>query len=262
MTLLILFVVALVAGFIDAIAGGGGLLTVPALALAGFDPLTVVATNKLQSSFGSGSATLAFARAGRIDLRTMWPVAAMAAVGSFAGALTLTSIPRNAAAIALPFLLVAVATYFALSPRMGDEDRNSRMSRPWFVVTLVPLVGFYDGVFGPGTGSYYMAGFVGLLGFGLLKATAHTKLANLSSNLAALFTLATSGHILVGVGLLMGLGQFLGARLGVGVSMRHGARLVKPMIVTVCCVLALRLALDPSHPIGAWVAAHWTRLVD
>src|ERR1700712_2266047 len=92
-----LFGVSLLAGLIDAIAGGGGLLTVPALALAGFDPLTAIATNKLQSSFGSGSATLAFARAGHIDLGTVWPVALFSAVGAFAGALTLAHIPRETA---------------------------------------------------------------------------------------------------------------------------------------------------------------------
>ena len=102
-----------------------------------------------------------------------------------------------------------------------------------------------------------MIGFVGLLGLGLLRATARTKIANLSSNLAALVTLAFSGHIVWTVGLAMGVGQFLGARLGALLTMRHGAKLVKPVVVTICCILAGKLALTPDHPIGRWVAAHW-----
>lgn len=256
--ILVLFAVAMLAGLIDAIAGGGGLLTVPALALAGLDPLTALSTNKLQSSFGSGSATLAFARAGHLDLRVAWPVAVSSALGSFLGALTLTHIPRDFAAVCLPFVLLTVALYFALSPRIADDDVHQRMPRRLFLLTVVPLVGFYDGVFGPGTGSFFMIGFVGLLGLGLIRATARTKIANFASNLAGLATLALSGHIVWTIGLAMGIGQFLGARLGAGLTMRHGARLVKPVVVTVCCILAVKLALAPTYPIGRWVVAHWS----
>lgn len=251
---MVLFGVALVAGTIDAIAGGGGLLTVPALALAGYDPLTALATNKLQSSFGSGSATLAFARAGHLDIRITWPVAVFSALGALGGALTLAHIPRETATVALPFVLLAVAFYFAVSPRISEADANDRMPHGWFLVTVVPLIGFYDGVFGPGTGSFFMIGFVELLGLGLLRAAARTKLANFASNLAGLATLAASGHIVWGVGLAMGVGQFLGARIGAGLTMRHGTKLVKPVVITICCVLAVRLSLAPNHPIGQWVA--------
>lgn len=256
---LTLFVTAAVAGLVDAMAGGGGLITVPALALAGFDPVTVLATNKLQGSFGAGSAVLAFARAGRIDLRTMWPVALASAAGALAGALALTRVPRDAATVALPLVLVAVALYFALSRRIGEEDVRQRLPVAAVVATVIPLVGFYDGVFGPGTGSFFTMGFVELLGYGLLRATAHAKLANFASNAAALAMLALSGHVLVGLGLVMGLGQVLGARAGVHLTLRHGIRLLRPMIVVMCCALALRLALSPGHPIGAWLARHaWT----
>jgi uncharacterized protein len=257
--LLVLFAVALLAGLIDAIAGGGGLLTVPALALAGYDPLTALATNKLQSTFGSGSATLAFARAGHLDPRRSWPFALASAAGALAGALTLTHIPRETATVALPFVLVAVALYFALSPRISEADAHHRMSRGLFTATVVPLVGFYDGVFGPGTGSFFMIGFVELLGLGLVRAAAQTKLANFASNAAALATLAFSGHIVLPVGLAMGLGQFAGARIGAGLTMRHGAKLVKPLVITICCLLAVRLALAPTHPVGHWIAERWAQ---
>ena len=254
---LVLFAVAGLAGFIDAIAGGGGLVTVPALALAGFDPLTTIATNKLQSSFGSGSAALAFGRAGHLDLRRSWPIAIVSGLGALLGALTLTSVPREAATVALPFVLLAVAVYFALSPRIGDADIHHRMPFGWFLVTIVPIIGFYDGIFGPGTGSFFMMGFVELLGLGLVRAAARTKLANFASNVAGLLVLALSGHVRVGLGLTMGAGQFLGARLGAGLTMKHGSRLVKPLIVTVCCILAAKLALTPTHPVGRWMERMW-----
>ena len=254
-TYIVLFLAAVVAGFVDALAGGGGLITVPALALAGFDPLTTLATNKLQSSFGSGSAALAFARAGHLDLRATWPIAALSALGALGGALALSAIPRDAATAALPIVLVVVALYFAVSPRVGNDDVRQRMPFRWFVATIIPLVGFYDGVFGPGTGSFFMVGFVELLGLGLVRAAARTKLANFASNLAALATLAFSGHVLVGVGLVMGVGQFVGARFGAALTMRHGVRLIKPVVITVCCVLALKLAVSPP-PHAASPAQH------
>ena len=259
MTLVLtLFAVALVAGFIDSIAGGGGLLTVPALALAGFDPLTVIATNKLQSLFGSGSATLAFWRAGRIDRATLLVIPLAAGAGAVVGAIALTHVPRDAAMAALPVLLLAVALYFAFAPRIGDHDVRQRMPRGLFLLTVVPAIGFYDGVFGPGTGSFDMIAFVSLMGYGLLRATAQTKLANFASNVAGFATLSLSGHMLWGVGLAMGVGQFLGARLGVWIAVRHGARIVRPLVITMCCVLAGKLLLQPGNPVGGWLFAHWS----
>ena len=248
LTIAALAAVALVAGCVDAIAGGGGLLTVPAMVLAGLDPRSVIATNKLQGSFGTASSTAAFARAGHLPL-SAWPFALAAAAGAVLGALTLDHVPQRAVSVALPFVLLGVALYFALSPRFGDGDRHRLMSHPAFLATVVPLVGFYDGVFGPGAGSFYMAGLVAVLGFGVVKATAHTKLCNLASNLAGLVTLAFGGHVIWVLGLAMGASSFLGAQIGARLAMRHGARLVKPLIVTISLVLAAKLALTPGHPI-------------
>src|SRR5947209_9636282 len=118
---LLLIAAALIAGFVDAIAGGGGLITVPALALAGLDPVAAIATIKVQSSFGSGSAMIAFARAGYLD-RGAWAIPLACVAGGVAGAALLVHVPRGAAEIALPFVLIAVAVYFALSPKVVDAD--------------------------------------------------------------------------------------------------------------------------------------------
>ncbi|MGO4870917.1 MAG: TSUP family transporter [Roseiarcus sp.] len=251
--LALLAFVGFVAGFVDAIAGGGGLVTVPALALAGLDPVAVVATNKLAGTFGSGSATFAFARAGKIDLKTMAEPALAALVGSVAGALALPYAPREALAIALPFVLVAVALYFALAPPMGESLSKARLSPRLYALTLAPTIGFYDGVFGPGSGSFYMIGFLALAGFGLIGAIASARIANFGSNAGSLAVYALSGHIWLAPGLAMGAGALLGARLGAHSALRAGARLVRPLIVLVSCAMALRLATVPGAPLREWL---------
>ena len=243
--LLTLFCVSLGAGFVDAIAGGGGLLTVPALALAGFDPVTALATNKLQSTFGSAAATLKFWRAGHLGLE-YWPIALMAGGAAILGTLTVTFLPKQTLNYGMPVLLVAVALYFALSPKITDHDRHPRLSLPVFITFFVPLIGFYDGAFGPGTGSFFMAGFVGLLGLGVVKAAARTKLANFASNIGSLATFILGGHVMIVVGLVMGLGQFIGATCGAHMAMTQGSRLVKPLIIVMSLGMALRLALTPA----------------
>jgi uncharacterized membrane protein YfcA len=248
-----LALVGFVAGFFDAIAGGGGLLAVPAYALVGLDPVAAVATNKLSSTFGSGSATLAFARAGKIDLKRMWPSALGAGLGAMLGALALPFAPREAASLALPFILAAVALYFAFSPEMGESDRRQRLTERAYAWTLAPLIGFYDGVFGPGAGSFYTIGFVALVGFGVTRAIANARLANFVSNLGGLVVYAFGGHIVVAAGLCMGAGQFLGSRLGAKAVLGAGVTLVRPLIVIISCLMALRLATSPNYPLHDWL---------
>jgi uncharacterized membrane protein YfcA len=239
----VLVLAALVAGFVDAIAGGGGLITVPALALAGLDPVAAVATNKVQSSFGSGSALVAFARAGYLN-KNAWPIPLACIVGGIGGAALLVHVPRGVVEIALPFVLISVALYFALSPKITDADAAPRMSRTAFIWFVLPIIAGYDGVFGPGAGSFYTLAFIALLGYGVSRATAHAKLANFASNIAGLATLAFSGHIYWMVGFAMGGAALIGATIGAHATMRIGARIVRPMVITVCIALAIKLALQ------------------
>ena len=256
-TLAALVATAFVAGFIDAIAGGGGLMVVPALALAGLDPVAALATNKLQASFGSGSATFAFARAGHLSWKQVRPVVVLAAAGSIFGALVLARLPREAVAVALPVVLIAVALYFALSPRLGDAEGPARVSRTVFLTCIVPLIGCYDGAFGPGTGSFYMLAFVSLMGFGALRATAQTKAANFASNVAGLITLSLSGQIVWTLGFAMGLAQLAGARLGAHTAIRAGARIIRPLIVTVCLALAGKVGWDQMPDLSDRIISFW-----
>ncbi|MGU3359299.1 TSUP family transporter [Methylobacterium sp. M6A4_1b] len=244
-----LFAVAVAAGCVDAIAGGGGLLTVPALLLAGLDPVSAIATNKLQGSAGAVSSTLAFARRRLIHWPDAWKIAVSAACASVAGALCVSLLPRTVLDAAVPILLVAIAIYFATAKRMSNEDATARITPNWFALTWAPAVGFYDGVFGPGAGAFYMIGFVTLLGLGVVRGTAHTKLANAASNLGSLALFALSGHVVWAIGLTMAVGAFLGAQIGSRLAIRMGARLIRPLLVTIACVMALRLLSDPANPL-------------
>ncbi|MAU95636.1 MAG: hypothetical protein CMP81_07090 [Fulvimarina sp.] len=240
---IILFLVAaaFVAGYVDAVAGGGGLITIPALLLAGVDPLTALGTNKVQSLFGSASATIAYAAKGHMNLREQAPVAVLSFAGACLGALGAGVLPTEILQTGLPFLLIAVALFFAFKPGLSDVDAERRISPAVFAFTLVPLIGAYDGLFGPGTGSFFMLAFVSLAGYGVLKATAHTKLLNFASNLGGFAVFALAGAVIWKVGLIMGVAQFVGARLGAMTAMRFGATFIRPLLVIVCLALAIRL---------------------
>lgn len=239
--LILLAIAAYGAGFIDAIAGGGGLITVPALILAGLPPVTALGTNKLQSLFGSGSATWAYASKGHVDLKSQAGSAILSASGSALGAYAATLVSSEWLRAFLPVLMIAIALYFLFKPNISDEDRVQRMTPVLFAAAIVPAIGFYDGIFGPGTGSFFMLGFVTLAGYGLLKATAHTKLLNFASNIGAFIIFAMSGAIDWKIGIVMGAAQFAGARTGAHFAMKNGSRIIKPLLVTVCLALAAKL---------------------
>ena len=252
-TIVFLAAAAFLAGFVDSIAGGGGLIALPALLLAGFGPVEALGTNKLQGLFGTASATYSYASKGLVDLSTQWRWAVLAFAGAVAGALLAAIIPADMLRLALPVLLIAIAVYFALKPNMDDVDRAQRITPFLFGATVVPLIGFYDGVFGPGTGSFLMLAFVSLAGYGVLKATAHTKLINFASNLGGFVAFAAIGVVAWKVGVVMGAAQFLGARLGAALAMKTGARLIKTLLMLVCCALAIRPLLHGSNPLWGWL---------
>lgn len=240
----ILVLAAFFAGFVDAIAGGGGLITVSVLLLAGFSPLQALATNKLQGLFGAGTAALTFSLKGHVDLSKQKLPALLAFGASALGALLITVVPADNIRFILPFLLMGVALFFWLKPGLDDQNRAERMRPAVFIVTIVPLIGFYDGFFGPGAGSFFMLAFVSLSGFGILKATAHTKLLNFASNVGGFVIFAMAGAVVWKVGLAMGIAQIIGAQLGTRLAISKGARLIKPLLIFTCLVLATKLLWD------------------
>jgi uncharacterized membrane protein YfcA len=244
--LALLLAAAFAAGFIDAIAGGGGLITVPVLMLSGVPPVQALATNKVQGMFGAGTAAFTYARNGQVNLRAQAPVALIAFGASVCGALLVSVLPTDWIRAILPILLIGIALFFALRPGLSDTDRPRRLSPLVFYATAVPLVAGYDGLLGPGAGSFYMLAFVMLGGFGILKATAHTKLLNFASNAGGLAAFAVVAQPLWALGLAMGAMQIIGARLGAGMAMKQGAKVIKPLLVLTSLSLALKLLWDLS----------------
>ncbi len=238
---LLLIVAAFVAGFVDSIAGGGGLITLPALLLVGATPLQALSTNKVQGVFGAATAAFAYSRSGHVQLRGQWRAALIALGAGAAGAGLVTVVPTDGLRLVLPVVLIAIAIFFAVKKGLDDTDRHQRIPPAAYTLTVVPLIGFYDGLIGPGTGAFFMIGFVTLAGYGVLKATAHTKLLNFASNLGGLAVFAVSGAPWWVTGLAMGAAQVAGARLGARLAMRVGARIIKPLLVTTSTLLALRL---------------------
>ena len=232
---------AFLAGLVDAIAGGGGLITVPVLLLAGASPLQALATNKLQGTFGAATALASYARAGQVRPAEHLGTALISAVAGACGALIAHLVPVEVLRLVLPVILICFALFVALKPGLTDQPRPRRISPALFSCAVVPVIAAYDGFFGPGTGSFFMMAFVVLAGYGLLKATAHTKMLNFASNAGSLAVFATSGAMWWGIGLAMAAAQIAGAALGARLALHVGARVIKPLLVTTTTAMALRL---------------------
>ncbi|WP_062463146.1 TSUP family transporter [Demequina soli] len=210
-TLAVLALVALIAGFLDTLAGGGGLLTLPALLLAGVPPLQALGTNKLQGSFGTGMATWQVIRRRRVrwdDAR--WPML-WAFLGSLAGAVAIQFVDPEPLRVLVPVVLAAIAAYFAFVPKAHEPPDRERLSAAPYEATVVPAIGAYDGAFGPGTGSLFALSGVTLRAYPLPRATAVAKTLNFATNVAALAVFAVAGQMVWAVGAVMIGGQLLGA---------------------------------------------------
>jgi uncharacterized membrane protein YfcA len=239
--LLVLALVGMLAGFVDAIGGGGGLISLPALLSVGLSPVGALAANKLQGAVGTGIAAFTYWRRGFVDLASLGPAIAATYLGSLLGAFIVQRIDTSKLAVAVPVALIAIAAYFLFAPRLTDADRTARFSFTAFVPLMGFVIGFYDGIFGPGTGSFFTLGFVVLFGLGLTRAAAHTKVLNLTSNLAALTLFIPSGNVVWPAAIVMAIGQVAGGYLGALTGIRFGARLIRPLVVVVSVILAARL---------------------
>lgn len=240
----LLFGVALLAGFIDAIAGGGGLITIPALLATGMPPALALGTNKLQACGGSFSASWYFIRRKAVNLREIAVLIAMTFLGAVLGTILVQQMNVDFLKKILPFLIFAIGIYFLLTPKLGENDKQKRVSYLVFALTAGFAIGFYDGFFGPGTGSFLSLAFVTLLGFNLAKATAHAKVLNFTSNIASLLFFLIGGQVAWTLGLVMLAGQFIGARMGARMVLTKGQKLIRPMVVVVAFAMSSKLAFD------------------
>ncbi|WP_226633493.1 TSUP family transporter [Novosphingobium profundi] len=244
----LLLFVAFLAGGIDALAGGGGLLTIPALMAAGIPPVSALATNKLQSTIGTGSAVARFMRAGRVDFRAFAVPAAGAFAGAVLGATAVQHVKADFLELVVPLLLIAMGFYFLLAPKMGEEDRHSRLGRAGLTVVCTGI-GFYDGFFGPGTGSFITTSLVALGGLGLVRAIANAKFVNFATNFAGLLAMIAGGKVLWILGLSMALANVAGNQIGAWIALRFGGRGVRPLLVIMSFGLTAKLLADPDNPL-------------
>ena len=242
--LYLLFAAGLLSGLIDAIAGGGGLISVPALLWAGLPVQVALGTNKLQAACGTLLVVTRYARAGWIDWSDVRLAVGVTFVFAALGSWAVTQLDKNLLKAIVPWLLLAVAIYALLSPRLGLQRKAAKVSGTSFALGGGSLLGFYDGFFGPGTGSFWTIALLSLRGYELTRATAYTKVVNLTSNVASLLVFLVAGSVVFKLALVMIAGQLIGARLGSGLVLKHGAPFVRVVFLVVVFALTAKLLWD------------------
>jgi len=240
-TALILAGTGFLAGFVDSIAGGGGIITVPVLLSLGLPPHMALGTNKFQSSFGSMTATWRYYRKGLFSLRDTWLGVLFTFGGAAAGTVLVQKINANFLMKAIPLLLLLIFLYTLFSPDLGAKDRQKGMSRYLFYPLFGLLLGFYDGFFGPGTGSFWTIALVVLLGINLKKATGTTKIMNFTSNIVSLTVFLIGGKIVLLAGLIMGIGQMAGAWTGSHMVIKHNTKFIRVFFLMVVAATIARM---------------------
>jgi len=251
-----LLVAALLAGWVDAVSGGGGLIQLPALLVGLPDaaPATVLGTNKLSSIIGTSAAARTYGRAAVTDVGTAVPMAIAAFIGSAIGAFVATRLPGSWFRPLALVLLVVVGAWTLLRPDLGErqdlrwhggEDHGRHRVA---AVALGGGIGLYDGVFGPGTGTFLVFGLVALLGYSFLNASAIAKVVNVSTNLAALTVFGATGHVLWLLGLTMGAANLVGGVVGARTAVKRGSGFVRVVFLVVVAVLLLKLGHDVLWP--------------
>jgi len=248
MELLIVSLASLFAGFVDAIVGGGGLILVPALfaTFPNAHPATLFGTNKGASIWGTAVATWQYSHRVQMRWSALWPAAVAGLVASFAGAWLVTVISPEFLRKVLPLVLLAVLLYTLAKKELGrhHSPRFSGVQEQLFAAVIGLVIGFYDGFFGPGTGSFLVFLFVRLLGYDFLNASAAAKLINTATNVAALVLFIAKGHIWWHFVLVMALANVLGSLLGTRLALKHGTGFVRVVFLLVVSALILKTSYD------------------
>jgi uncharacterized membrane protein YfcA len=246
--LVLLATVAFIAGFVDTLAGGGGLITIPAFLFAGFTPAQALATNKCQAFAGTLTAALRLISSGHLKIRSLWPYALLAFAMALVGAWSLREVSdADWLDRVVPILLLAAATYFGMVRLPQTVPEKAPIFGVLSVLGVVSI-GFYDGFFGPGTGSLFALLMISVLGLGLREATIHAKLFNAMTNLAAFLMFATSDLVMWSAVIVMIPAQILGALFGTRVMLGRGIVLIRPLVVLMCSLMAIKLASEAWLP--------------
>ncbi|MCS6810715.1 MAG: TSUP family transporter [Tepidimonas sp.] len=241
------------AGFVDAIVGGGGLILVPALfaAYPTAAPATLLGTNKSASMWGTAAASWRYARRVRLPWHALLPAVGVCWLGAMAGAWAVTWVPGEPLRRALPWVLLALLLYTLARKDLGRQHapRWAAGAETLAACVVAGVIGFYDGLFGPGTGSFFVFAFVRVLGYDFLHASAAAKLLNLTSNVAAVGLFAWKGHVWWALGLTMALANVAGSLLGTRLALRHGAGFVRGVFLLVVAALIAKTGWDAYAPL-------------
>jgi uncharacterized protein len=243
----LLVAAGLAAGFVDAVVGGGGLLQLPVvLMIPGISPVQALATNKMGSVFGTATSAVTYYRRTSPDLRTALPMAAVALAGSFGGAALAASLPEEVFRPIILAALVAVLLFTVAQPTVGQltQLRHTGARHHGIAMLIGAVIGFYDGVMGPGTGSFLVIAMITLLGYSFLAASAKAKIVNLATNVGALLFFFGHGSVLWGLGLVLGLSNMVGGYLGARTAVARGSRFIRAVFLVVVSVLILKLGVD------------------
>jgi uncharacterized membrane protein YfcA len=238
--LIFLFFVAALAGWVDTIAGGGGLIVLPTLMFVGLPPVQALATNKCQGFVGTLTATLTLYVNKRLNPKGLLLLMLYTAIGAALGTLLIQVVDTQWLNWAVPVLLLFVAGYFLSVPNLGEIESAPKMSESKWAKTFVPFIGFYDGFFGPGTGSFFAASGVLARGKTLIDATVIAKPLNFTSNIVSLVLFAFGGQVVWLVGVVMMVGQVIGAILGAHSIYWGGAKLIRPIVIFMCVAMSIR----------------------
>ncbi|AFT92515.1 TSUP family transporter [Francisella tularensis] len=233
--ILCVFIVSMgfLASFIDAIAGGGGLISIPALSLTGLPIVTVLGTNKFQASIGTGMAVLKYYKSGLIDIKTVIRGLVAGFIGACCGTLLTLLIHNDFMNNIVPILLIDVFIFSIVNKNLGVAQGKKRMSEVAFFTLFGFILGAYDGFFGPGTGNLWIIAIVYFLGYTFLQASGYAKMLNLKSNVFSLTVFALSGQVNIAFGLLMALGSFFCGIAGSRMVILKGSKLVRPIFIIV-----------------------------
>lgn len=241
---IIFFLAGFLAGFVDSIAGGGGIITVPVLLASGMPPHIALATNKLQSSFGSFTASTNYIRKGLVKLKDVYMGIFFTLIGASLGTYSILLMDAEILSKIIPVMLVTIFFYTLFTPKLGAEDRHHVLKPNLFYLIFGIAIGFYDGFFGPGTGSFWTIAIVMLLGLNLKSATAQTKIMNFTSNIVSLSVFIIGGQVLWLVGILMGVGQVLGAFLGSSLVVKKDVKFIRVFFLCIVGITILKLIYD------------------
>jgi len=249
--LLILFFVAIIAGIVDAIAGGGGLITVPALLLAGIPPFYALGVNRLQAVIGETTSFLTFLAHKQLSTKGLLVGVISTAIGAILGSYSISLFSENNLKILLPILMLAITAYAVFSKRLkSTTNSKAKIDTHRFMILFGLIIGFYNGFFGPGTGSLWMVSFVILLGFTIKQASMSTKPLNLIGNIISLIFFIGLGYVDYQLGLIMGAGQIVGSIIGSKIVISNGDKIVRPVFISVTLIMTVKLiyemALDSS----------------